>query len=316
MRRLLRGVFLRLPCSAIARHNVALIGNLVGNPFADHGQLAALALFATVALLTALTRFSVRALFALLAFFAVFAALAGGALGASGADLTGIAPVAFLAGIALLTALTPRTYLTTKPLLASRSRRAAFTQRPTLACFAALALRTYLATKPLLANRSRRAAFALRPTLACFAALAAFTALADFAALAILSSLSWFAALALRTGKTRFAGETFFALRTQLAFLAALASESNPGRSLLASVAGFAFLASRTLLALRPGWTRFAVFQLDQPGLNPRFKGRDLRLQLADDRSGSCHFQFMQTAPLALLPLQRLGETDPPGVKE
>ena len=44
MRRLLRGVFLRLPCSAIARHNVALIGNLVGNPFADHGQLAALAI--------------------------------------------------------------------------------------------------------------------------------------------------------------------------------------------------------------------------------------------------------------------------------
>ena len=78
-------------------------------------------------------------------------------------------------------------------------------------------------------------------------------------------------------------------------------------------------LADLTLLALltlRPSWTRFTVLEFAQPGLNPRFKTRDLRFKLSNDRSGSRGHEFGVPVPLALLLLQRLSKADTPSVKE
>jgi hypothetical protein len=72
----------------------------------------------------------------------------------------------------------------------------------------------------------------------------------------------------------------------------------------------------RTRLALRPDRTRFAVLELAQPGLNSRLEQRKLRFKLSNNRGALRGHELDMTLPCSLLPLQRLGETNPPCVKE
>jgi hypothetical protein len=78
-------------------------------------------------------------------------------------------------------------------------------------------------------------------------------------------------------------------------------------------------IADATLLALRPSRTRFtvlAVLEFAQPGLNSRLERRDFRFKLSNNRGALRLHEFDMTLPCMLLPLQRLGETDAPSVKE
>jgi hypothetical protein len=50
--------------------------------------------------------------------------------------------------------------------------------------------------------------------------------------------------------------------------------------------------------------------------LNPGLERRDFRLELSNNRGALRLHEFDMTLPCMLLPLQRLGETDAPSVKE